>query len=109
MSLGLQIGAGGALTLGAWLIPRHVAAARITNCPTVLLDLAPVAIAAALILMASGRPVFGGLVVFSLGAGFALADHSKREALREPVVFSDMSELPHVFTHPQLYLPFAGP
>ncbi len=34
---------------------------------------------------------------------------TKREALREPVVFSDMSELRHVFTHPQLYLPFAGP
>ena len=45
----------------------------------------------------------------SLGAGFALADWTKRETLREPVVFSEMSELPHVFTHPQLYLPFAGP
>jgi len=29
--------------------------------------------------------------------------------LREPVVFSEMSELPQVFTHPHLYLPFAGP
>ena len=29
--------------------------------------------------------------------------------MREPIVFSDMSELRHVFTHPQLYLPFAGP
>ncbi|MBV9686450.1 MAG: LTA synthase family protein [Alphaproteobacteria bacterium] len=44
-----------------------------------------------------------------MGAGFALADRTKREVLREPVVFSEMSELRHVFTHPQLYLPFAGP
>jgi hypothetical protein len=32
-----------------------------------------------------------------------------RDTLHEPVVFSEMSELPHVFTHPHLYLPFAGP
>ena len=74
-----------------------------------LLDLFPVVLAAGLLLLATGRPVFSGLVLFSLGAGFALADRTKREAVREPVVFSDMSELPHVFTHPQLYLPFAGP
>ncbi len=77
--------------------------------PAVLLDLFPVLLAAGLLLIATGRPIFTGLVLLSLGAGFALADRTKREALREPVVFSDMSELPHVFTHPQLYLPFAGP
>ena len=32
-----------------------------------------------------------------------------RETLREPVVFSEMVELPQLFTHPHLYLPFAGP
>ena len=53
--------------------------------------------------------VLRGSSLLSLGAGFALADRTKREALREPVVFSEMSELPHVFTHPHLYLPFAGP
>jgi hypothetical protein len=30
-----------------------------------------------------------------------------RQTLREPVVFSESVELPQVFTHPHLYLPFA--
>ena len=32
-----------------------------------------------------------------------------RKTLREPVVFSEAVELPQMFTHPHLYLPFAGP
>jgi Sulfatase len=109
MSELLQPVVGAILTLAAWLIPRRVAKARMTGMLPVLLDLAPVLVIAGLLLIATGRPIFTGLTLFSLGAGFALADWTKREALREPVVFSDMSELPHVFTHPQLYLPFAGP
>lgn len=109
MSEFLHIALGVVLALAAWLVPRRVATARMTNLPAILLDLFPVSLAAGLLLIATGRPVFSGLAVLSLGAGFALADRTKREALREPVVFSEMSELPHVFTHPQLYLPFAGP
>ncbi len=105
----LQAAAGALLALAAWLIPRRVAKARLRCLPAVLLDLFPVVLAAGLLLIATGRPIFAGVVVLSLGAGLALADYAKREAVREPVVFSDMSELPHVFTHPQLYLPFAGP
>jgi hypothetical protein len=109
MSELLDVAAGAALALAAWLIPRRVAGARMAGLPAVLLDLFPVLLAGGVLLIATGRPIFTGLVLFSLGAGFALADRTKREAVREPVVFSDMSELPHVFTHPQLYLPFAGP
>jgi hypothetical protein len=109
MSELLHAAAGASLTLTGWLIPRHVSAARAERPVTVLIDLLPVLFGAGLLLIATGRPIFVGFFVLSLGAGFALADRSKREALREPVVFSDMSELRHVFTHPQLYLPFAGP
>ena len=108
MSELLQAAVGIVLMLAAWLIPRHIAKARMAGLPAVLLDLSPVLLAAGLLLTATGRPIFTGLALVSLGGGFALADRTKREALREPVVFSDMSELPHVFTHPQLYLPFAG-
>ena len=108
MSELLQSAVGAALALAAWLIPRHIAKAQIAGLPAVLLDLLPVLLAAGLLLVATGRPIFTGFVLVSLGAGFALADGTKREALREPVVFSEMSELRHVFTHPQLYLPFAG-
>ena len=107
MSALLQLAAGGGLTLAGWLIPRRVAGAR-TAGPAVLIDLLPVMLAAAVLLVATGRPICSGLVILVLGAGLALADRTKRETLREPVVFSDMSELPHVVTHPQLYLPFAG-
>ena len=74
-----------------------------------LLDAAPFALGAALLAVATGRPLFAGVVVAALGAGFCLADHTMRETLREPVVFSESVELPQLFTHPHLYLPFAGP
>jgi hypothetical protein len=109
MSAVLHIGVGGALALAAWLIPRRIADAKTAGSPALLLDLLPVLLAGSLVLTATGRPIFTGVVLVSLGAGFAVADRTKRQVLREPVVFSDMSELPQVFSHPQLYLPFAGP
>src|SRR5689334_18018518 len=108
MSQAVHLALGGALGLWAWLIPRSVARAKARSA-AVLLDLLPVLLAGSLVLTATGRPIFTGVLLVSLGAGFALADRTKRQVLREPVVFSEMSELPHVFTHPQLYLPFAGP
>jgi hypothetical protein len=109
MSQALHIAMGGVLALAAWLIPRHVAGAKSAGSLVVLLDMLPVLLAGSLALTATGRPIFTGVVLVSLGAGFALVDRTKRQVLREPVVFSEISELPHVFTHPQLYLPFAGP
>jgi hypothetical protein len=108
MSEALHLAAGGALMLGAWFIPRQVANAKAAKPAAVLLDLLPVLLAGSLVLTATGRPIFTGFLLVVLGAGFALADRTKRSALREPVVFSEMSEVPQVFTHPQLYLPFAG-
>jgi hypothetical protein len=108
MSLLLHIGLGGALGSAGWLIPRRIAAARQTGWPALLLDWSPVALAGTLFLIATGRPIVSGFGLLALGAGFALADDTKRKSLREPIVFSEMSELRHVFTHPHLYLPFAG-
>jgi hypothetical protein len=96
-----------ALALGGWIIPRCVAGACRIGLAT-LLDAAPLAVVAIVLFAASGRPVFAGAIVFALGAGFAFADRTVRETLREPVLFSALSELPQVFTHPHLYLPFAG-
>ena len=105
----LQLGAGLALVAIAWLLPRHIAGACWARVTVLLLDIAPLALAAGLLSLATGRPLFAGLVIVALGAGFALADYSMRQTLREPVVFSESVELPQVFSHPQLYLPFAGP
>ncbi|MBV9862194.1 MAG: LTA synthase family protein [Alphaproteobacteria bacterium] len=104
----LQSGAGLAMALAAWLLPRRIARAQ-TRWRPMLVDAAPMAAGAALLVLATGRPLFAGLVLLALGAGFALADQTMRDTLREPVVFSEAVELPQVFTHPHLYLPFAGP
>src|SRR5216684_3018605 len=105
----LHLGVGALLVVVAWLVPRHVARARWATPIILLLDIAPIALGAGLLGFATGRPLFAGLVVLALGAGFALVDCTMRETLREPVVFSATAELPQVFTHPHLYLPFAGP
>jgi hypothetical protein len=105
----LHLAAGVLLALVAWLLPRRIAQARRAAPLIVLLDLAPLALGAGLLGLATGRPLFVGLVLLALGGGFALTDYTMREVLREPVVFSAAAEFPQVFTHPQLYLPFAGP
>ena len=105
----LQLAAGSGLAVAAWLIPRHLARSRRSAPAALLLDLAPIALGALLLSLAAGRPLFAGLVMLALGAGFALVDYTMRQTLREPVVFAAVSELPQVFTHPHLYLPFAGP
>src|SRR6185437_4295989 len=92
-----------------WLIPRRTAGARIGSAAALLLDFAPFALGSALLVLAAGRPLFAGTIALALGAGFTLADHTMRQTLREPVVFSEAVELPQLFTHPHLYLPFAGP
>jgi hypothetical protein len=105
----LHLAAGLALVAIAWLLPRHTAGARRTVVTVLLFDAAPLALGAALLTLATGRPLFAGLVILALGAGFALADYTMRQTLREPVVFSESVELPQLFNHPHLYLPFAGP
>src|SRR5260370_24755485 len=105
----VHLGAGAALAAAGWLIPRHIAGARRIAIAALLLDALPLALGAGLLALATGRPVFAGVIVLALGAGFALADHTMRQTLREPVVFSESVELPQVFSHPHLYLPFSGP
>ena len=105
----LQLFGGTGLVALGWLLPRRVARARLRAVPALALDLAPFALGAGLLLLATARPLFAGLLAAALGSGLALADQVMRDTLREPVVFSEMSELPQVFTHPHLYLPFAGP
>lgn len=105
----LHLAAGGIFVVAGWLMPRRLARTRIAGPATLLLDAAPLGLGALLVDIASGRPLFAGVLVLTLGAAFTLADFAMRQTLREPVVFSESVELPQVFTHPHLYLPFAGP
>jgi len=105
----IQVIAGMALVLAAWLLPRRIARAPLTPGPQLLLDAALWFVGAGLVMTATGRPLFTGFLAATLSAGFALADYTMRQTLREPVVFCTASEFPQLFTHPHLYLPFAGP
>jgi hypothetical protein len=98
-----QCGVGLALAAAGWLLPRWVAGARWLGW-AMLLDTVPLGTAALLLFVATGRPIYTGAVAFAL----AFADRTVRHTLRAPVLFSALSELPQLFTHPQLYLPFAG-
>src|SRR5580700_1865739 len=102
-----QCGAGLALAVFGWLLPRWVAGAGRLGWAA-LLDAAPIVTVVLLLFLATGRPVYAGAIAFALGGGFAFADRTVRDTLREPVLFSALSELPQIFTHPHLYLPFAG-
>ena len=97
-----------ALAALGWLLPRRIANARLRWSSALILDVAGPFGFWALVLAITARPVFAGVASCGLFAGFAFADLAKRAALREPVVFSDMSEFVEIFRHPQLYLPFAG-
>jgi hypothetical protein len=105
----IHLAAGMMLALAGWVMPRTLARARRTALAAALLDMAPLGTAALLLGLASGRPLFAGAVTLALGAGFTLTDYTMRQVLREPVVFSEMAELPELFLHPHLYIPFAGP
>jgi len=102
-----QCGVGFALAIGGWLLPRRVASARRLGWAA-LLDAAPLVFVACISMLATARPIYSGMIALALGGGFAFADRTVRDTLREPVLFSALSELPQIFTHPQLYLPFAG-
>ncbi len=56
----------------------------------------------------SGRAVVSTLIVLALLLALAVAQQVKSKVLREPLVFSDYAHIVQVFTHPGLYVPFAG-
>jgi hypothetical protein len=73
MSEALQITVGGLLALIAWLIPLRVADARAARSPALFLDLFPVLLAGSLALIATGRPIFTGVVLISLAQSLCAA------------------------------------
>ncbi|HKM62270.1 MAG TPA: LTA synthase family protein [Acidisphaera sp.] len=109
MSQYARVLAGAALPLLAWVVLRRIAGTRRTGLVATALDLMPVGVMWAVAFAITARPLGAGVLVLGLLLGLALADRTKRAVLLEPVVFSDAAELVQVFTHPRLYLPFAGP
>jgi hypothetical protein len=105
----LAVVMGFVFVIGGWLAARWVAGAWSRRPLTGLIIDAQAPVAGFFVLIAlTARPIFAGAVIGVLFAGFAFADRVKRQVLREPIVFTDMSELYGLLRHPELYLPFAG-
>src|SRR5262249_739518 len=106
-SLSLSIGLG--LCFAGWLTVRAVARAwSFRPVAVVLLDVAAPFLVFLILLLATARPIYAGAVIFASFGGFAFADSVKRTVLREPIVFTDLSEVIWLFRHPKFYLPYAG-
>ncbi|MFX1766419.1 LTA synthase family protein [Paraburkholderia sp. A1RI-2L] len=71
-----------------------------------LLHVSVVTLLFCIALVASVRPAFSAFVVFACVAGLVIIGNAKYEALREPLVFTDLSLFSQLFRHPRLYLPF---
>jgi hypothetical protein len=109
MSAAWSLSLGLLMTLAGWGAARAVAGAGLNRPLMLLLHDALVPLGTFLVvLLMSGRPLLGGAVALGAFGGFAFADKVKRAVLREPIVFTDMSEVVELFRHPQFYLPFAG-
>lgn len=104
MLLALTLGFG--LTLLGWSLPRAVAGTHYRWHSSMLLDLSIPTVIFVLMATLTTRPIFAGLFVLALGAGYAFADHSKRATLAEPIVFTDIFQAFDIFRHPHLALPF---
>jgi hypothetical protein len=98
-----------ALALTGWLMARGVAgASRFRPMTVLMLDAAvPAGIYAGLFIV-TAKPIFAGAVALAACAMFAFADKAKRAALREPIIFTDISQIRELVRYPHLYLPFAG-
>lgn len=96
------------LTALGWIACRVAARAAPRRNWALPVDLAGPFALFVLLFAASARPWFAGAASLAVFGGFAFADATKRATLREPVVFSDVSELIELFRHPRFYLPYAG-
>ena len=104
----MAIAGGLVLTALGWAACRYAARAAPRLNLALPVDLAGPFALFALLFAASARPWFAGAMSLTIFVGFAFADATKRAILREPVVFSDISELIEIFRHPRFYLPYAG-
>ena len=76
-------------TLTLWLLQ--------TNLVTLVFSIA---------LFISYRPWLAGIISLAVCAVFLVVNQAKYQALKEPLVFSDIYLYLQVFTHPRLFLPF---
>jgi hypothetical protein len=109
MTPALSVALGLMMTVAGWGAARAVAGAGLNGPVLILMHDGLVPLGTFLVIvMATGRPLLGGAIALGAFGGFAFADKVKRAVLREPIVFTDMSEVVELFRHPQFYLPSAG-
>jgi hypothetical protein len=105
----MAITIGLALTSPGWLLPRAVARTPFRASGALIADAALPFFLFALLAVATSRPIFSGIMVLALGAGFAFADRAKRMTLGEPVLFTDFFQTFDILRHPKICLIFLHP
>ncbi|VWB54330.1 capsular polysaccharide biosynthesis protein [Burkholderia seminalis] len=98
-----------AVAAGISFLPDLIAIPRASlrrRTDALLLHVVSVVFFAALMLLATARPIFSASVAVALVGLVAVVSNAKYESLREPFVFTDLSLFSQLFSHPRLYLPF---
>ncbi|UVE54831.1 LTA synthase family protein [Burkholderia sp. EMB26] len=98
-----------AVAAGISFLPDLIAVPRASlrrRADALLLHVASIVFLAALMLLATARPIFSSSVAVALVGLVAVVSNAKYESLREPFVFTDLSLFSQLFSHPRLYLPF---
>lgn len=106
MILTLHIVAGLAAAISGWLLTRAAGLAYWRFDRWIALDVLLPSILFGVLLCASGRVIFAGVLTLAFGYGYAYAERAKRMTLREPIVFTDVFQAVDIFRNPQLAIPF---
>ncbi len=108
MSLWPHLAAGLLLAVAGWCGLRRMVRAKSASLAGLAADGALPLIGFALLLAATGKPLFAGSAVFVTIVGLALADRRKRRRFLEPVVFADgYQTLDVLVRHPELNMLFS--
>jgi hypothetical protein len=103
-----HIAVGLALPMAGWCGLRWAIDADFNPPVGLVADGALPLIGYALVLAATGKPIFAGSTILVIITAFAVADRLKRRVLLEPVVFADgYQTLDILIRHPELNLLFA--
>jgi hypothetical protein len=95
-----------ALCIAGWLFARFIAGCRTWRPLPVLLDVLVPLTCFAFVALGTGKPLFAGVLICVMCVAFALADHTKRKTLFEPIVCADLFTAADIFRNPRICLIF---
>jgi len=94
------------LCVAGWLAGRVVSRCRSLSLAAALLDFSVPAVIFTFFTLGTGKPLFAGTLLCTIGCAFAAADLMKRRTLFEPVVCADLFTAADIFRNPRVCLIF---